>query len=240
MPNDPADKLKECLSRAKNLRIQADAAADPESEAELRGLAFQWQDIAESYKLVEQSTLYLKDIRARRRTTNEKMSADRQKAGMADGSEVSNSAAAGSLADLLGILVRTAIEYTDGKARAAFYLADAGRRTLHHVVGMPDTYAKYVDGFAIGEESLACGLCVSTKRPVITPDVFAEPRWRPWLWLPKQFGYRACWSFPVETASGRPLGSFAMYYPEPTEATSHEIDLAAALTRAASTVIPTF
>jgi len=47
----------------------------------------------------------------------------------------------------------------------------------------------------------------------------------------------ACWSFPIETPSGKVLGSFAMYYKEPTEATSRELDFAAALTRAASTVI---
>ena len=142
-----------------------------------------------------------------------------------------------SLADLLGILVRTAVEYTHGNARGAFYLADSERKALHHVTGMPEAYAKYVDGFVIGPESLACGLCVAKQRPVITPDVIAEPRWRPWLWLPKQFDYRACWSFPIETPSGKVLGSFAMYYKEPTEATSRELDFAAALTRAASTVI---
>ena len=153
------------------------------------------------------------------------------------GGEIAAATGNASLPDLLGILVRAAIEYTHGNARAAFYLADGERKTLHHVTGMPEAYAEYVDGFAIGPQSLACGLCVSMLRPVITPDVVAEPRWRPWLWLPKQFDYRACWSFPIETVSGKPLGSFAMYYREPTEATSHELDFAAALTRAASTVI---
>jgi GAF domain-containing protein len=161
--------------------------------------------------------------------------------GLADAhSEVSTPAPGGSLADGLGTLVRTAVEYTHGKARAAFYLADRDRKTLHHITGMPDAYAKCVDGFAIGEESLACGLCVATHRPVITPDVLAEPRWQPWLWLAREFGYRACWSFPIEAASGKTLGSFAMYYEEPTKATSREIDLAAALTRAASAVIQDF
>jgi two-component system, chemotaxis family, CheB/CheR fusion protein len=80
-------------------------------------------------------------------------------------------------------------------------LADSERKALHHVTGMPEAYAKYVDGFVIGPESLACGLCVAKQRPVITPDVIAEPRWRPWLWLPKQFDYRLL-VFPNRNAVG--------------------------------------
>jgi len=239
MADNHSDKIKVCLSRAADLRGQAVTAADTVSKDELRGLESQWLAIAESYKLVEQSERYLKGLRARRSAAHERIvSARRKVEPTTDASgEVSAPAGNAPLADLLGILVRTAIEYTHGNARAAFYLADGERKTLHHVTGMPDDYAKFVDGFAIGPESLACGLCVSMQRPVITPDVIAEPRWRPWLWLPRQFDYRACWSFPIEAAGGRMLGSFAMYYKEPTEATSHELDLAAALTRAASTVI---
>jgi GAF domain-containing protein len=238
MAHDPIDKIKECLSRAADLRRQAAAAADSAYKADLRGLALQWLDIAESYKLIEQSNRFLKDRRARRFAADERLASPAREAGLTHANgEVFAPVWNASLADRLGILVRTAIEYTHGNARAAFYLADGERKTLHHVTGMPEAYAKYVDGFAIGPESLACGLCVSMQRPVITPDVIAEPRWRSWLWLPKQFDYRACWSFPIETASGKVLGSFAMYYKEPTEATSHELDFAAALTRTAVTVI---
>jgi hypothetical protein len=236
MPHDPSAKIEACLSRAANLRIQAAAADDAESRAELRDLEVQWLNIAESYKLVEQSAIFLKDLRARRAAAYERLATAERDLALRD-PVISGPSNGGALADQLGILVRAAVEYTQGKARAAFYLADSARRTLHHVTGMSDAYAECVDGFAIGKESLACGLCVSTRRPVITPDVFADPRWRAWLWLPEQFGYRACWSFPIETGSGEPLGSFAMYYAAPTEATSREIDLAAALTRAASSVI---
>src|SRR5262249_48553813 len=123
-----------------------------------------------------------------------------------------------------------------GKARAAFYLSDTSEQTLHHVIGMSSEYARCVDGFAIGKQSLACGLAVAERRPIITPDVTEEPRWREWVWLARQFGYRACWSFPVETA-GKALGSFAMYYAEPHEATKSDVDFAAVLTRAAATII---
>jgi hypothetical protein len=92
-----------------------------------------------------------------------------------------------SLAGQLEVLVRTAIEHADGKARAAFYLADAAARELHHIVGMPQAYARHVNGFVISTHSLACGLAAATRQSVITPDVSAEPRWKPWLWLAEEW-----------------------------------------------------
>jgi GAF domain-containing protein len=76
-----------------------------------------------------------------------------------------------------------------------------------------------------------------TGRAIITRDVIEDPRWTPWLWLAKEFDYRACWSFPVGTSAGKILGSFAMYYKEPREATQRDFDLAATLTRAALLII---
>jgi hypothetical protein len=139
------------------------------------------------------------------------------------------------LSDLLDVLVRTAIQKTEGEARAAFYIADGN--ALHHITGMPEAYAKYVDGFVIGPESLACGLSAATGKPIITRDVTEEPLWKPWLWLADQFGYRACWSFPVQTSEGKIVGTFAMYYKEPREASARDLDLAATITRAAGDII---
>ena len=102
---------------------------------------------------------------------------------------------------------------------------------------MPEAYAKCVDGFAIGPQSLACGLAVATREPIITRDVSKEPRWRPWVWLADEFKYRACWSFPVQTSAGNILGSFAIYYEEPTDATQRDLAVAAALTRRAANVV---
>jgi hypothetical protein len=141
------------------------------------------------------------------------------------------------LAGLLGVLVRAAIEYADGEARAAFYIADAAEAALSHVVGMPEEYARCVDGFSIGKESLACGLAAAAKQPVLTPDVFQEPLWKPWVWLADRFKYRACWSFPIVAPSGKALGSFAMYYPDRREATPRDVEVAGLLSRTAASII---
>ena len=102
---------------------------------------------------------------------------------------------------------------------------------------MPEAYAKCVDGCAIGPESLACGLAASSGQPIITRDVVQEPLGQPWLWLAKQFDYRACWSFPVRNSAGKIVGTFAMYYKEPREATQRDLDVAATITTAAGAII---
>ncbi len=137
----------------------------------------------------------------------------------------------------LGVLIRAAVEQIDGNARGAFHIADASGTTLHHVAGMPEDYAECIDGFRIGADSLACGLAVHTAQPVITPDVTREPRWKQWLWLAEKYDYRGCWSFPVETSVGKIVGTFAMYFKEPREATARDRELASLLAQAAGIII---
>jgi len=108
---------------------------------------------------------------------------------------------------------------------------------LHHVVGMSEGYARHVEGFKISLDSLACGSAVATGEPVITPDVFLEPRWKPWLWLAHQYEFRGCWSFPVGTSVGKLVGTFAMYFKEPRTPTPADLEQAATLTDTASIII---
>jgi PAS domain S-box-containing protein len=120
-----------------------------------------------------------------------------------------------SLEESLHVLVRLAIGFTGGRARAAFFLTRPDGNTLRHVVGMTKEYAFDVDGFLIGADSLACGLAMHLRQPIITPDVETEPRWEPWRWMARKHDYRACWSFPVHTNDGPVFGTFAMYFREP-------------------------
>jgi PAS domain S-box-containing protein len=137
----------------------------------------------------------------------------------------------------LGVLVRAATDQLGEGVRAAFYLANPAGNALHHIVGMPAAYAEAVDGFEIGPESLACGLATHTGLPVLTADVAKEPRWASWLWLAETFDYRGCWSFPIRTVAGRFIGTLAIYWRRPREATSRELELAAVLTATAAIII---
>ncbi|MCJ2065280.1 PAS domain S-box protein [Methylobacterium sp. J-088] len=142
------------------------------------------------------------------------------------------------LAECLGILVDTACSQSGGDLRSAFYLTDQGGVGLQHVIGMPEPYALAVtDGIKVGPDSLSCGLAVFTGQPVITVDVREELRWQPWLWLAEEYGFRAVWSFPTQTAVGRVLGTFAVYFREPRAATPRDHEFAAAMTKTAAIII---
>src|SRR5262245_55927544 len=108
---------------------------------------------------------------------------------------------------------------------------------LHHVSGMAESYAECVDGFKVGSDSLACGLAVHTGCPVITPDVLNDPLWQPWMWLAKEYDFRGCWSFPVETEERRVVGTLALDFPTPRQASPQDLEAAATLTRAAAIII---
>jgi signal transduction histidine kinase/FixJ family two-component response regulator len=179
------------------------------------------------------TTLDLQRIRREARET------ERRSAAWLEGQkEAFQAAVNGSpLVDSLGILSRTAAAEMGDGARCAFYVQDAGRTELHHVVGMPEEYARCVDGFKVCAESLACGLAAHSAQPVIIPDVTKEPLWKEWVWLAEKHGFRGCWSFPIETSTGTIVGALAMYFKEPREAAPRDLDLAARLTHTASIII---
>lgn len=137
----------------------------------------------------------------------------------------------------LRILIGVAIDQVAGTSRCAFYLANDEGTELSHLVGMPDSYAREVEGFKIGPDSLACGLAIGTAVPVITPDVREEPRWRPWLWLAEEYDFRGCWSFPVEATGGRLIGTFAMYFQDVREPSQADLAFVHSLCAAAAIII---
>lgn len=84
---------------------------------------------------------------------------------------------------------------------------------------------------------MTCGLAAHMEEALITPNVEHEPCWQPWLWLAREYGYRACWSFPVRTFGGPILGTLAWYFKDPREPSLRMMELAATLTHAAAIII---
>jgi signal transduction histidine kinase/ActR/RegA family two-component response regulator len=67
--------------------------------------------------------------------------------------------------------------------------------------------------------------------------VNADPAWKAWRWLALQFGYRASWSYPVETSAGKVVGTFAIYHNVPRGPTPREHDLAMRFVQSAAIII---
>ena len=147
-----------------------------------------------------------------------------------------------SLAHSLNLLVDLVSQETADQARCAFYIADAVGQYLHPVYNagtMPESYLNQVEQFPIGQNLLACGLAVPTGRPVLTPDVFEEPLWSPWMYLADIYDFRGCWSFPIKTQDQKAVGTFAMYFQTARQATPAEIALIEVVSQTAAILIVT-
>jgi signal transduction histidine kinase/DNA-binding response OmpR family regulator len=136
----------------------------------------------------------------------------------------------------LDILTLAAVAQMEGRARCAFYLANAEQTELRRVAGMSGDFASIVERLPISGDSFACGLAAYTRQPVITRDLDDEPEGKA-LWPLQQRDYRACWSFPVETSAGKVVGTFAIFRREPREPGPRDYELAARLSHSAAIII---
>ena len=187
---------------------------------------------------IEGVVLTFVDVTSRKRAEEALRTNEERTRGLKEAFQAAVNGAA--IEDSLNIVARIVIKETAGEARTAFYIADPEGTCLHPLRGagdMPESYLEQVDGFAIGEDSLACGLAVPTGRPILTRDVFAEPLWKPWVYLAEEYDFRGCWSFPVKTRDNKAVGTFAMYFRTAREATPHDLALADVVTQAAAVII---
>ena len=96
-------------------------------------------------------------------------------------------------------------------------LLDNDGQHLCHVAApnLPEPYVDAINGLSIGPRAGSCGTAMYRREPVIVADILQDPLWESYRGLAQQFSLRACWSTPIIAASGKALGSFAMYYSNP-------------------------
>ena len=77
---------------------------------------------------------------------------------------------------------------------------------------LPDFYNTAIDGIEIAMGAGSCGTAAFTGQRVIVADVQTHPYWAPYKELTARAGLGACWSEPIRSASGKVLGTFAIYH----------------------------
>ena len=90
---------------------------------------------------------------------------------------------------------------------------------------LPDFYNAAIDGIEIGMGVGSCGTAAFTGQRVIVDDIQSHPYWASYKELAGRVGLGACWSEPICSASGKVLGTFAIYYHQPHRLTDEEIRL---------------
>ena len=124
----------------------------------------------------------------------------------------------GELSNLLDDLCRLVEGVVDG-CHCTILLVDADRARMQHgaAPSLPDAYTRHLEGRPARPEFGPCGMAVAIRGQVIVQDVEGDERWaaREWSTLALAHGLRACWSTPILSPSGVPLGTFALYWRRP-------------------------
>jgi len=97
---------------------------------------------------------------------------------------------------------------------------------------LPDFFSAALNGIEIGIGAGSCGTAAFTGQRVIVEDIQSHSYWAPYQELARKAALRACWSEPIRSASGKLLGTLAIYLREackPDEADIHLIEQTANL-----------
>ena len=123
-----------------------------------------------------------------------------------------------TLASVLGDVCRLVERVVDGCRCTVLLVEPGGARMAHGAApSLPDAYNRSLVGRPATPEFGPCGMAVALRDQVIVQDIVADERWHTcdWRHLALAHGLRACWSTPILSPSGAPLGTFALYWHTP-------------------------
>ena len=131
-----------------------------------------------------------------------------------------------ALEDVLDCLVRLVEQQASGMRCSVLLLDEDGTHVRHCAApNLPADYVRAIDGLPIGPRNGSCGTAMFRGTPVFVTDILTDPLWDDYREVARQAGLRACWSVPICSPEGRPLGSFAMSYTEPRSPNDIELGL---------------
>ena len=142
------------------------------------------------------------------------------------------------LEEVLDRLMRVAEAQLDGIFCSTLLLdADGAHLRDGAAPSLDPAYRRMIDGAAIGPNVGSCGTAIYRRQAVIVTDIQSDPLWADYRALVAPYGYRSCWSTPILSHQGAPLGAFAMYSKEARGPGAAEMRLVAAATRLAGIAI---
>ena len=142
------------------------------------------------------------------------------------------------LPEVLDRLVRLIESQLVGVFGSIQLLDETGEHLRHGAApSLPESYAKAIDGVAIGPMVGSCGTAAYRKEPVVVADISRDPLWRDFKDVAAKYGFRSCWSTPILSHECDVLGTFAMYSRQVREPGSVEKQLTEMATRLAAIAI---
>lgn len=130
------------------------------------------------------------------------------------------------LATILDAIVRGVEQEYPAMLCSILLLDNEGKHLLTGASpSLPDFYNDAINGIEIGVGVGSCGTAAFTGQRVIVEDIQTHPYWASYKNLTSKAGLGACWSEPIRSASGKVLGTFAVYHHEAHQPTDAEIRL---------------
>lgn len=145
-------------------------------------------------------------------------------------------AAAEPLQDVLAALTGM-LEQRFPDTTASLLLLQGGRLHEAGPSRLPPDYRQAVEGCRIGPNVGACGAAASLREPVVSSDLFTDPRWEAFRPVIERHGLRACWSVPVFSGNRTVVGTLALYHRVPASPAARELEVLEDTARLAAVVL---
>jgi diguanylate cyclase (GGDEF)-like protein/PAS domain S-box-containing protein len=142
------------------------------------------------------------------------------------------------LEEVLDSLMRVAEAQLDGVVCSTLLLDREGLRLRPGAApSLPAALTRAIDGVMVGPQAGSCGTAIHRRETVIVEDILSDPLWENCRDLVAPYGYRSCWSRPLLSHQGAPLGALAMYAKEARAPSGAETRLFEATARLAGIAI---
>lgn len=150
-------------------------------------------------------------------------------------------ASGAELPTILNAVCRLVEAIDDGGYCSILRVSDDGA-TVHHgaAPSLPEGVVSAIDGKDTAQPYWGpCAMAIDQKSQVVVPDIAADRRWRDLEWcdLALAHGLRSCWTTPILSRAGGPLGTFAIYKREAGHPTHRQQELTERLTHITSIAI---
>jgi len=134
--------------------------------------------------------------------------------------------------------ISSSLESLQPQMRVSIMLLDEHQRLhLGAAPSLPEAYCQAIEGIGAALEVGSCGHAAATGELVIAEDLSQHPYWRDYQSVALAAGLHACWSLPFKDDSGQVLGTFGIYYPQPSRPSAADIALVTEFTRLAGLAV---
>ena len=133
------------------------------------------------------------------------------------------------------------VEQTIPGCCCSVMLMDPSSAKMQQIVA-PSLSSSYNDRFAgkpVDHEGSPCTKAAHRRIQVLVSDIALDEEWDVYGWraIALEHGLRACWSTPIAASDGRVLGTFGIYWREPTTPTERHQQIIEQVTHLAAVVI---